>query len=272
MEVKTMLRHKVFSTIFVLVFIAAFAWYTNAAFAVVTTRGLVAYWSFDKATINGGTVEDVWGDSDGEIIGDPEAAEGKVEGALLFDGDVDYVLVNSETINRDYSAITMECWAYINALDDSWNRIISLDDMPTNENVASLYYDDDDNQRGFFIRASGQSTDAAKDLIQEDIPTEEWLHLLGTWDGKTVKYYENGKLEITHSISGSIKGGGLFLGIGDRSDACNCDTIQGLIDEVRIYDRALSAAEVQGNYTGRGLAVTNFNKLSLIWGKVKSSR
>ena len=263
---------KVSITIFVLAFIAVFAWFANSAFAAVTTRGLIAYWPLDKATIKGETAEDTWGDSDGQIIGDPEIAQGQVEDALLLDGDVDYILVDSESINKDYSEITLECWAYINALDDSWNRIISLDDMPANENVVSLYYDDDDNQHGFFVRASGNSTDAAKDLIQEDIPTEKWLHLVGTWDGKTAEYYVNGKMEISHSLSGTIKGGGLFLGIGDRSDACNCDAVPGLIDEVRIYDRALTAAEVQGNYTGKGLAVTSSTKLPLTWGEIKSAK
>ena len=258
---------------FVLASIAVSAWYTQEAEAGAVTNGLVAYWSFDTATIKKEVVEDVWGDSDGEIIGDPTIDKGKVEDALLFDGDIDYVFVDSETINRDYSAITLECWTFINALDDSWNRIISLDDMPTNENVVTLYYDDDDNQHGFFVRASGNSTDAAKDLIQEDIPIEEWLHLVGTWDGKTAKYYVNGKLEITHSISGTIKGGGLFLGIGERSDACNCDTIQGLIDEVRIYERALSEFEVKQNYKAVGLAVSpSTHKLSLTWGEIKASK
>lgn len=265
--------NKILIIVFVLAFIAASAWYTQKAEAGAVTNGLVAYWSFDEATIKNEVVEDVWGDSDGEIKGDPQIDKGKVEDALLFDGDIDCVFVDSESINNDYSAITLECWAFINALDDSWNRIISLDDMPTNENVVTLYYDDDDNQHGFFVRASGKSTDAAKDLIQEDIPIGEWLHLVGTWDGKTVKYYVNGKLEITHSISGTIKGGGLFLGIGDRSDASNGDTVQGLIDEVRIYERALSESEVKINYASTGLAVSpSTHKLSLTWGEIKASR
>jgi hypothetical protein len=257
----------------VFLFLTLSAWYIPKAEAGAVTKGLVAYWPFDRATIEGEVVEDIWGDSNGEIKGDPEIDQGQVGEALLLDGDIDYVLVDSETINRDYSEITLECWAYINSLDDSWNRLISLDDMPANQNVATLYYDDDDNQHGFFVRASGNSTDAKKDLIQEDIPTEEWLHLVGTWDGKTVKYYVNGKLEITHSISGTIEGGGLFLGIGDRSDACNCDTIPGLIDEVRIYEIALSDREVKMNYNSEGLAITPANyKLSLTWGEIKFSR
>ncbi|MXZ01507.1 LamG domain-containing protein, partial [Candidatus Poribacteria bacterium] len=217
--------------------------------------GLVAYWSFNKDTVKIKTeAADVLSGLVAEVHGDPElapASDCKVGECILFDGDVDYFLVEDSDppkIDRDWDEITLECWVYINALDDSWNRIISLDDMPANTAVASLYYDDDDNQHGFFIRAGGQSTQAAKDNVLEDIPIEEWLHLAGTYDGSTVHYYVNGKQEKRYAMNGGkISKGGLLLGIGDRSDGCNCDTIQGYIDEFRIYDRVLSAAEIQKN-------------------------
>jgi hypothetical protein len=244
----------------------------SVAKAGAVTSGLIAYWSFDAATIQEDMVEDVFGESDGKMKGDPQIDKGKIGESLLFDGAIDCVLVNSETLNRDYSAITLECWVFINALDDSWNRILSLDDTDAgNQNVVTLYYDDDDNQYGFFVRAGGNSTDAAKDLIQEDIPLEEWIHMVGVWDGKTAKFYENGKLKLEHPLPGAIEGGNLFFGIGDRADGENADTIQGFIDEVRIYERALSEAEVQQNYRAEGLAVTVQNTLSITWGKVKQS-
>lgn len=257
----------------ILTLILALCCLTNTSQAGAVTSGLIAYWSFDEDTVKDGTVEDVWGDSDGEIKGEPEITQGKVGKAILLDGDVDCVLVDSEAINIDYSEITMECWVYINALDDSWNRIISLDDTTAgNNNVASLYYDDDDDQHGFFLRANGESCDAAKDMIQEDIPTEEWIHILGTWDGKTVRYYENGELKKSYSLSETIIGGSLFLGIGDRSDGLNEDTVQGLIDEVRIYEKSFSEVEVKQNYTGEGLAVTSSDNLSVTWAKLKMSQ
>ncbi|HIE29759.1 TPA: hypothetical protein EYP66_21020 [Candidatus Poribacteria bacterium] len=130
--------------------------------------------SFDKGTIKGDTVADVWGGNDGAIKGDPKEVDGKVEGCLEFDGDVDYVLVDSDKINIDYSEITMECWVNVASLDDSWNRIISLDDTAAgNNNVVSLYYDDDDNQHGFFIKADGTACNAATDMIQEDSPFQK---------------------------------------------------------------------------------------------------
>ncbi len=271
-----------FLTIILLVLVMQ-AWSSQPADAIVgaVEDGLVAYWSFNKDTVKIKTeAADVLSGLVAEVHGDPElapASDCKVGECILLDGDVDRLLVEDSDppkIDRDWDEITLECWVYINALDDSWNRIISLDDMPANTAVASLYYDDDDNQHGFFIRAGGQSTQAAKDNVLEDIPIEEWLHLVGTYDGSTVHYYVNGKQEKRYAVNGGkIPKGGLLLGIGDRSDGCNCDTIQGYIDEFRIYDRVLSAAEVQKNMDATGLDVSpSANHLSTAWGHIKARR
>lgn len=244
-------------------------------------NGLVAYWSFDKDTVQiKKQATDLLSGLAANVFGDPElapAADCKVGECILFDGSVDRFLVEDAEppkINRDWDEITLECWVYITALDDSWNRIISLDDMPTNSAVASLYYDDDDNQHGFFIRAGGKSTQAAQDNVLEDIPLEQWLHLVGTYDGETVHYYVNGQQKKRYAMKGGkLPKGGLLLGIGDRSDGCDCDTIQGYIDEFRIYERALSAAEVKNNMDAEGLDVSpSAEQLSVTWGHIKARR
>ena len=260
-----------------------FAWNVQPAVALVgaVENGLVAYWSFDKDTVQiKKQATDLLSGLAATVFGDPElapAADCKVGECILFDGSVDRFLVEDSeppTINRDWNEITLECWVYITALDDSWNRIISLDDMPTNSAVASLYYDDDDNQHGFFIRAGGKSTQAAQDNVLEDIPLEQWLHLAGTYDGETFHYYVNGKQEKKYAMKGGkLPKGGLLLGIGDRSDGCDCDTIQGYIDEFRIYERVLSAAEVKNNMDAEGLDVSpSENQLSVTWGHIKARR
>ena len=267
-------------TFFLLVF---FAWNTQPTEALIgaVEDGLVAYWSFDKDTVKIKTeAVDILSGLAAVVHGDPElapASDCQVGECILFDGAVDSLFVEDSdppTIDRDWEEITLECWVYITALDDSWNRIISLDDMPTNSAVASLYYDDDDNQHGFFIRAGGVSTQAAKDNVLEDIPIEQWLHLTGTYDGATVHYYVNGKQEKQYAMKGGkIPKGGLLLGIGDRSDGCDCDTIQGYIDELRIYDRVLTAAEVQNNMNATGLDVSpSSSHLSVTWGHIKARR
>ncbi len=243
--------------------------------------GLVAYWSFDKDTVQiAKQAEDIFSGLKAVVDGDPELAPAEdcaVGECILLDGVDDYLLVEDSDppkINRDWDEITMECWVKINALDDSWNRIISLDDMPANTKVVTLYYDDDDNRHGFFVKVDDKATQAAQHLIQEDIPLNEWLHLVGTYDGSNVNYYVNGKLAIGHKVAaGKIPKGGLLLGIGDRSDGVNADAIQGYIDEFRIYDRALTAGEVQKNMKATGLDVSpTSNHLSVTWGQIKARR
>ncbi len=260
-----------------------FVWNVQPVDAIIgaVEDGLVAYWTFDKDTVKIKTeAVDLLSGLAAAVHGDPElapASDCKVGECILFDGSVDRFLVEDSTpptIDRDWEEISLECWVYINALDDSWNRIISLDDMPSNTAVASLYYDDDDNQHGFFIRAGGQSTQAAQDNVLEDIPIEEWLHLTGTYDGSTVHYYVNGELEKKYAMKGGkLPKGGLLLGIGDRSDGCDCDTIQGYIDEFRIYDRVLTSAEVENNMKATGLDVSpSADHLSVTWGHIKARR
>ena len=256
---------------------------THPADAVVGAieEGLVAYWSFDKDTVQiAKQAEDVFSGLAAVVKGDPElapAADCKVGECILFDGTDDNLLVEDSDppkIDRDWNEITLECWVKINALDDSWNRIISLDDQPTNSKVVTLYYDDDDNRHGFFIKVGNQATQAAQHLIQEDIPLGEWLHLVGTYDGSAVNYYVNGKLAIKHAVAGGkIAKGGLKLCIGDRTDGVNADAIQGYVDEFRVYDRALTAAEVQKNMKATGLYVSpTSNHLSVTWGQIKARR
>ncbi|MCY4403180.1 MAG: LamG domain-containing protein [Candidatus Poribacteria bacterium] len=243
--------------------------------------GLVAYWSFDKDTVQiQNHAEDTLTGLKAIVDGDPELAPSgdcKVGECVLLDGVDDYLLVEDSDpprINRDWEEITMECWVKINALDDSWNRIISLDDQPTNTKVITLYYDDDDNRHGFFVKVNDKATQAAQHLIQEDIPLNEWIHIVGTYDGTEAHYYVNGKMEIKHAVpGGTVEKGGLLLGIGDRSDGVNADAIQGYIDEFRIYDRALTEAEVKNNMNAEGLDVSpTSNHLSVTWGQIKARR
>ena len=139
-----------------------FTMLTHPANAVVGAieEGLVGYWSFDKETVQiQKQAEDIFSGLTAVVKGDPElapASDCKVGECILFDGTDDNLLVEDSDppkIDRDWDGLTLECWVYITALDDSWNRIISLDDQPTNSAVASLYYDDDDNQHGFFHKS-----------------------------------------------------------------------------------------------------------------------
>ena len=275
--------NKTLTMVLVLMFMTTIVCHTNLAKAQVVKEGLVGYWTLDEADVDikGKIAKDIFGNNDGTISGEPKIVEGKVGEALDFDGDDDYILVDNETINVDYLEVTLECWVWVKALDDSWNRIIALDDSIEGDvfmNLATLYYDDDDDQHGFCVTAQTLLPNFDTDMVNKDIPTEQWVHMVGTYDGKVAKYYENGQLKKTYSLSDkptAIKTGQpkLCFSIATRSEGAPDDACQAIIDEVRLYNRALTEAEVQKNMAATGLAVVNpGKKLSVTWGEIKASR
>jgi hypothetical protein len=72
-----------------------------------------------------------------------------------------------------------------------------------------------------------------------------WTHLAATWDGNTVRTYKNGQLlPNSYSFTGILTNSSDIIGIGVNS-AWNSTHFDGLIDEVRIYNNALTQSEIQ---------------------------
>ena len=73
----------------------------------------------------------------------------------------------------------------------------------------------------------------------------KWTFLMATYDGTDLKLYQNGSLKMTVSVAGVVDyGTSLDLSIGSYSPYYNRENFNGLIDDVRIYNRALTSNEV----------------------------
>src|SRR5258707_7115543 len=70
-----------------------------------------------------------------------------------------------------------------------------------------------------------------------------WSHVALTWDGSTMRLYINGVEAENHARTGTLQSTTTPLRIGNNSPYG--EFFQGLIDEVRIYNRTLSAVEIQ---------------------------
>lgn len=186
--------------------------------------GLVAHYSFDQ------DANDVWGHgNDGQAHGAVHAPQGRLGGAYSFDGVGQSVHVpQSSTLNAT-SSVTICAWicprstgGFHPVLDKEWGN--------KGYNLYVL-----DHQLHMRI----DSTVAQSGLIQ----TGKWSHVAGVYDGKSISLYLDGK-GIGNRTAGSLRVWDKDLYIGGCGDDTN-RFMDGLIDEVYIFNRALSADEVQ---------------------------
>jgi glucose/arabinose dehydrogenase len=77
------------------------------------------------------------------------------------------------------------------------------------------------------------------------LPSDSFTHIAGTFDGSTVKVYKNGELQGQRTFSGNFTAEpGVPLRIGSAAYCSSCNRWSGMIDDVRMYDRSLTADEV----------------------------
>jgi len=250
--------------IFILLFTATIFAYGSMVKAQIVTDGLVSYWTFDAADIDGEIAKDIQGENDGTIFG-PEVVEGKIGEALEFDGVKDYVLVeHGGTLtfsSGDFSALL---WAKP-AIMGTYTGLITTD--IAGDSAWKIYRDVPDGGKHF--RARFGSTE----LNFPDVSPGDWHYYGYIKSETTLNIYLDGEFVVsgacpaTHSVIGTELAFGSYR-VQNAKDGLYI--YKGLIDDVRIYDRALSDDEVKKNYVARGLSVSSSTKkLSLTWGEIK---
>ena len=202
--------------------------------------GLVGYWKFDEGS--GTTAYDSSGNNNhGTLYNGPTWTQGKVGGALSFDGVDDYVNCGNST-SLQPTSITFGGWLYLYGWLDKItsygsHHIFMAEGyaIATNSSAWSVWVND--------------STGRRSRSISHNNKLNEWHFVMVTYDEVSgyMKFYWNGVLRDTFYISAGqpiVYTGSKLLRIGNGS---SFDT-DGLIDEVRIYNRVLSEAEIRAIY------------------------
>lgn len=217
--------------------------------------GLVLYLPFDKPDDNGLVHDESGAGNDGRVFGAQWVSAGKFGGAYHFSitNLTDRIVVpNSDILNPDY--ITLSVWIKAADRDGFWNRIMDKDWR----NAYCFDLGGDDNGKGargklqFEISAGYLSGDRALDDGQ-------WHHVAATYDGRTLRSYVDG-VEKSRPAKrpGPLKKSGWDLCIGNSLVDYGTGeflAFDGLIDEVRIYNRALSGTEIKALATGTNAGV-----------------
>ena len=222
-------------------------------------EGLISYWKFDED--QGSIAYDSAGDNHGTIHGAQRTA-GQINGALSFDGEDDYVaLPDNSPVWLPQFDFSFSAWVYFER--DS----ISL--PSESEVILDLNYGasaDPENELGYNIQRRGESrrlcfqmtttTNSDEDLYSNEVlATKIWHHIVAVREGGIQAIYVNGLLDESRTCSDDPID---FVG-GYDDDRINIGRfttnighpryhLKGKIDDVMIFDRALSAEAIQQLY------------------------
>ncbi len=201
--------------------------------------GLSVYWKFDEGS--GTTAGDSSGGNvQGSFVGSPQWVNGKVGKALDFNGTADYVWApNSSRIHP--AIFTVMAWVKFEG--GSLNRTV-MGTRKTNFLGDPQGYSLDALTLNWSF-AVGDTSQAVSQISGGGAPTSTWTHIVGVYDGFTMTLYKNG-IALASASSSYV-----FANSDFRVAARITTPVQYLsavIDEVRIYNRPLSATEIQGYY------------------------
>jgi hypothetical protein len=204
---------------------------------VVAADNLIGWWKLDQ--VSGNITSDSSSQNNhGNVLNVAAAnlsVSGKINKTVDFDGTNDYVETD------DYNLVTSDfsISAWINSRNVTARQPIVEEDLANSAGVM------------FELRSSaitlweGYTALNSIGALSNDI----WYHVVGTYDGTTAKIYIDGVLNNSAGRTfGSTTSENLHIGWGEWNAGANSFYFNGFIDDVRLYDRALSLDEVEAIY------------------------
>ncbi len=187
--------------------------------------GLVGAWGFDERV--GRQVLDASGAGNPGTLSGATRTRGRFGGGLWFDGRNDWVTVAGDRSLDLSGGMTLAAW--VRPLARGRTVVVK-------ESLNRLSY-------GLYARPSGHVFTTAEHALRgRALKRNRWSHLAMTWDGLIMRVYVNGAEASRATLIGTAKTAAGPLRIG--GNAIWPEFFKGTIDEVRIYDRALAAAEI----------------------------
>ncbi len=217
----------------------------------ITDPTLLCWWTFDEGQ---GTAAIDWSGHGnyGTVNGATWVADGQVDGALDFGGDGDHVLDDAAA---DYlnglDALTVSMWVKSDVTNTDKGFII-CSDPAGNDDVVTMRYDKAGSSYGGtdLMKTGLTSTGGEQQLeTSSGVQVTEWQHVAMTWSsGQPIRFYINGAEDtpsgrhdgMVGTITGNSK---LIIGKGGKDQGAGAGW-DGMIDDVRIYNIALSDAEI----------------------------
>lgn len=210
------------------------------------TAGLVAYWKFDETS--GDTVSDSSGNNNNGTLFGPTretSANCKFSNCLSFDGD-SYVSTNLDVQPRAMAEATWSVWVYPSRVNHRYRQQIMSDD--NGDFDRSILIDENSASFGVF---TGPIPNAV--WRSTSVNANQWQHIVVVWGKDNVYFYKNG-IEYSFGKAPFGQSTSYKLNIG-RNPGFRWEEFQGRLDDIRVYNRALSHKEINQLYSKGASAV-----------------
>ena len=219
---------------------------SNAVLAVAvcvpTAPGLVAWWPAE------GSAADATGGNSGVLLNGATFAAGRVGQTFNFDGIASYVRVADNPSLHFTNALTITAWLYPTSLG-AWHNIVSkwgiVDPLQASYTTALM----PDGRIAFSLSPNG--INFTNTFSTNSLPSNHWTHYAATYDGVALRTYINGICEDQVAYNGGISQGTEDLAVGAAGTFAGGEVVSpfaGRIDEPAVFNRALSASEVEALY------------------------
>ena len=186
------------------------------------------------------------GDHDGALhnMGEPSWVEGRIGNALRFDGEDDYADMGKGRQLSPGGGLTVSAWVRPDSVSGT-QAVVSKADTGTKGSGYSLRLVDAVLE-GVVYSPDGERRAARAGTVAPG----EWQHVAMTWEGKQISLYVGGQRVGGLACDGR-KTSGNHLVVG-RDSATATSHFRGTLDELRLYNRAMAAADIQRQARGHG--------------------
>ena len=211
--------------------------------------GLVAYWNFDEET--GTIAHDSFGTYDGTLNGNPQWVTGKYGGALEFDGDGDFVT----TLLNQLGTQSVTFWFKV----DNGGSLISTHSV--NDNTGNFVIMGGSPECGLRVRSINGWADNLQAGSTFEYNNGDWHHCAFTHDGSgNYELFVDGTSKDTYSGPSLSDNRPYVMGRLEANSAFPY-WLEGLLDEVRIYNRVLDESEINQLVDGGGNHLVEIEKM-----------
>ena len=246
-----------------------FFFFCCAQISYSAIEGEVAKWLFDEG--KGELAKEPISGLDGTLNSSPKWVKGKFGGALEFNA-TNWVEVEDNSVLNITEQLTLMAWA--NPANDKqieFAKVVAkLKDKPKGIDYPYQIAFQQDGGAGLVASANvGGNAVTTQPTIKG---FTGWAHVAMVFDGKTLKLYMDAKKAASAAAAGKLATTDTPFFIGGRA-ADSPQKFEGLIDEVRLFKRALSQSEIQAlmEKGEEARAVTFQNHLAVTWGALKAS-